>query len=161
MSTEHNSDHDWMQAALALAEQAEQKGEVPVGALVVLDNQIIGSGYNQPISSCDPSAHAEIVALRDAASRIGNYRLVGATLYVTLEPCTMCTGAIVHSRIQRLVYGATEPKAGAIESCSRLLEAPYFNYKVEALGGVCEEESSALIRAFFARRRAEKKNLPS
>ncbi|WP_286749585.1 tRNA adenosine(34) deaminase TadA, partial [Marinobacter sp. UBA2688] len=111
-----DDDYSWMKRALQLARQAGAAGEVPVGAVVVLDGREIGAGYNAPISGCDPTAHAEIRALRDAARRAGNYRLPGATLYVTLEPCTMCVGAIVHSRISRLVYGAAEPKAGAVVS---------------------------------------------
>jgi len=157
MVVEQRDDVYWMQAALRLAQQAANAGEVPVGAIVVIDNNIVGQGFNQPISSCDPTAHAEMMALRDAAKKIENYRLVDATLYVTLEPCTMCAGAIVHGRIKRLVYGAKEPKAGAIESQSELLKMPYMNYRVDAMGGICEQESSELISAFFAKRRAQKK----
>jgi len=151
------SDADWMQEALIMAQQAASAGEVPVGAIVVKDNHVIGRGFNQPISSCDPTAHAEILALRDAAKTIGNYRLVDAVLYVTLEPCTMCTGAIVHSRLKRLVYAAKEPKAGVVESQAELLSAPYINYQVESVGGVCERESSELISDFFAKRRQQRK----
>ena len=150
-----HSDEYWMQQALVLAEQAERQGEVPVGAVVVMENNVVGSGFNQPISSCDPSAHAEVVALRNAAETLNNYRLVGATLYVTLEPCTMCVGAMVHSRIQRLVYGAKEPKAGAVESAARILDAPFMNHRVDYVGGVCEVECSQKISQFFARRRRE------
>lgn len=135
--------------------QAERQGEVPVGAVVVLDGREVGAGYNTPITACDPTAHAEIRALRDAAARIGNYRLAGATLYVTLEPCTMCVGAIVHSRISRLVYGATEPKAGAVESARRTLEEPYLNWSVETVGGVLRDACSEIISHFFSRRRQE------
>jgi tRNA(adenine34) deaminase len=146
-----------MQQALLLADQAEAQGEVPVGALVVLNDEVIGRGFNQPISASDPSAHAEIIALRDAATTINNYRLIDARLYVTLEPCTMCAGAIIHSRIRQLVFGATEPKAGAIISCAQVLDAPYVNYKVDYVGGVCEQECSQKISQFFARRRKQKK----
>ena len=146
----------FMQRALALAEQARQLGEVPVGALVVLDGQLIGEGFNQPISAVDPTAHAEIVALRHAAQRIGNYRLTGAELYVTIEPCQMCVGAMVHARIARVIYGTREPKAGALESAMRAHEHPALNHRMEALGGVLEEECRAVIQAFFAGRRLEK-----
>lgn len=143
----------WMQQALLLAKQAEEKDEVPVGALVVLDGEVIGQGHNQPISGCDPSAHAEIVALRDAANTINNYRLVGASLYVTLEPCMMCAGALIHSRIHRLVFGAIEPKAGAVVSQAQMLSTSYINHHIEIVGGVCAGECGALISNFFAKRR--------
>lgn len=146
-----------MQRALALADQAEALGEVPVGALVVLDHQVIGQGFNSPISDCDPTAHAEMIALRQAAKTINNYRLVDATLYVTLEPCTMCVGAMIHSRIRRLVYGAREPKAGAVESQGQLLQAPYINHHIPYTGGVCGEESAAKLSQFFAKRRQAKR----
>lgn len=151
------SDEHWMQRALLLAGKAADAGEVPVGAVVVYDDEIIGEGWNQAIGCNDPSAHAEIVALRQAAQHLQNYRLADCQLYVSLEPCSMCAGAIVHARIQRLVFAATEPKAGAIVSQSRLLDAEYMNYKVEYLGGVCAEQSSALISNFFKQRRAQKK----
>lgn len=149
------NDEFWMNRALALAKSAADEGEVPVGAVVVLDGREIGAGYNAPISSCDPTAHAEIRALRDAARRVGNYRLPGATLYVTLEPCTMCVGAIIHSRVSRLVYGAREPKAGAIISTRRTLEEDTFNWQVEAIGGVLEQPCSEVITDFFAARREQ------
>jgi len=152
---EISDDQFWMSRALQLAQQAAAAGEVPVGAIVVLDGKEIGAGFNAPISGCDPTAHAEIRALRDAAARVGNYRLSGATLYVTLEPCTMCVGAIVHGRISRLVYGATEPKAGAVESTRRTLDEPHLNWSVEATGGVLEQQCSQIISEFFSRRRAE------
>lgn len=152
--TTGSDDDQWMSRALALASQAAAQGEVPVGAVVVLDGREIGAGFNAPISGCDPTAHAEIRALRDAARRVGNYRLSGATLYVTLEPCTMCVGAIVHSRISRLVYGATEPKAGAVESARRTLDEPHFNWQVECAGGVLADQCSEAISAFFSSRRA-------
>lgn len=144
-----------MARALELAAQAGAADEVPVGAIVVLDGKEIGAGFNAPISGCDPTAHAEIRALRDAAARVGNYRLAGATLYVTLEPCTMCVGAIVHSRISRLVYGALEPKAGAVESARRTLEEPHLNWRVEVTGGVMAEACGQAISEFFSRRRRE------
>ena len=142
-----------MRKALELARRAREHGEVPVGAVVVLDDRIIGEGFNQPIAASDPTAHAEIVALRDAASRIGNYRLGGATLFVTIEPCQMCVGAMIHARIAKVVYGTREPKAGAIESAMRAHEHPALNHRMEALGGVLEEECRELIQAFFASRR--------
>lgn len=148
-------DEYWMARALTLAARGASLGEVPVGAVVVRDGEELGSGFNAPISGCDPTAHAEICALRDAATRVENYRLTGATLYVTLEPCTMCVGAIVHSRISRLVYGTREPKAGAIESARRTLEEPNLNWQVESVGGILQEECSHIISSFFSRRRAE------
>lgn len=148
------ADRYWMTRALALASEAGMRGEVPVGAVVVMDDQEIGSGFNMPISGCDPTAHAEIRALRDAAARRGNYRLPGATLYVTLEPCTMCVGAIVHSRISRLVFGASEPKAGAVISARQTLDEPHLNWRVETCGGVLESDCSRIISSFFSERRA-------
>jgi tRNA(adenine34) deaminase len=146
-------DARFMQAALALAAVARERGEVPVGAVVVLGDEIIGEGYNQPIGAHDPTAHAEIVALRAAAARLGNYRLTGASLYVTIEPCQMCVGAMVHARIARLVYGATEPKAGAIESAVRAHEHPSLNHRIDVTGGVLAADSRDLIQAFFQGRR--------
>jgi tRNA(adenine34) deaminase len=151
-------DNYWMQQALVLAGEAALKGEVPVGAIVVLDNKVIGKGFNQPISTCDPTAHAEIVALRDAAKAINNYRIINACLYVTLEPCTMCAGAMIHSRIKRLVYGADEPKAGVINSQTNLLAAPYLNHKIAVVTGVCDHECSEIISTFFAKKRRHVKN---
>lgn len=152
-------DQHWMARALALAEQGAALGEVPVGALVVLEGEVIGEGWNQPISGHDPSAHAELVALRQAAQRLQNYRLPGATLYVTLEPCTMCSGALVHARISRLVYGASEPKAGVVASQAQLLSSAWFNWSIEIEGGVLAESCSEQLSRFFAQRRAEKKRL--
>jgi tRNA(adenine34) deaminase len=143
-----------MRRALELAAMAAAAGEVPVGAVVVRDGVVLGEGYNQPIGAVDPTAHAEIVALRDAARRTGNYRLGGATLYATIEPCTMCAGALVHARIDRLVYGARETKAGAIESTAAVLDNPRLNHRVEVLGGVLADESAALLKRFFTDRRA-------
>ena len=147
------TDRFWMNRALQFAALARDAGEVPVGAVVVSDGKEIGSGFNAPISGCDPTAHAEIQALRSAARRVGNYRLPEATLYVTLEPCTMCVGAIVHSRIARLVYGATEPKAGAVESARQTLQDDHLNWQVSATGGVMAGECSDVIQQFFASRR--------
>ena len=146
-------DSQFIRAALVLAKRAQELGEVPVGAVVVLDSAVIGEGFNQPISSHDPTAHAEIVALRDAAARVGNYRLPGATLYVTIEPCQMCVGAMIHARVTRLVYGAPEPKAGAIESAMRAHEHPSLNHRLEATGGVLEDECRQVIQEFFRERR--------
>ena len=142
-----------MQRALELAWQGREAGEVPVGAVVILDGAIVGEGFNQPIGAQDPTAHAEIVALRQAARCIGNYRLTGATLYVTIEPCQMCVGAMIHARIGRLVYGAPEPKAGAIESAMRAHEHPSLNHRLEVCGGVLEEDCRSLMQSFFADRR--------
>ena len=152
------SDAAWMRQALEQARLAAQKNEVPVGAVLVDDNgELLAVGHNQPISSSDPSAHAEIVALRAAAHKLGNYRLPGSTLYVTLEPCTMCVGALVHARINRLVYGATEPKSGAIESTQRLFETGQFNHRPEVDGGLLAGECSQLLSSFFEARRAARK----
>lgn len=156
--SDEGADAAWMDRALELAEQAEMLGEVPVGAVVVLDGGWVGEGCNQPISSQDPTGHAEIRALRDAAERVGNYRLTNATLYVTLEPCTMCTGALVHARIGTLVFGAPEPKAGVIRSRARMLEEAHLNWQVAVREGVREPECRERLTRFFARRRAEKKN---
>ena len=147
-------DEAFMRRALELAAEARRRGEVPVGAVVVLDGAVVGEGYNQPIGARDPTAHAEIVAIRDAAARIGNYRLCGAELYVTIEPCQMCVGAMIHARIARVVFAAREPKAGAIESAMRAHEHPALNHRLEAVGGVLETESRGLIQEFFRERRA-------
>ena len=153
-----DSNEAWMRRALELAARAEEEGEVPVGALVVLNGEIIGRGWNKPIRSHDPTAHAEIVALRDAANRLGNYRLTGATLYVTLEPCPMCAGAIVHARIQRVVYGAADPLAGAGGSVFNILESTALNHHVQVERGLLAEESSARLKAFFQARRPRPEN---
>ena len=144
----------YMRLALALAAEAAARGEVPVGAVVVMDGQVRGEGWNQPIGAHDPTAHAEIVAMRAAAQAVQNYRLTGATLYVTIEPCQMCVGAMVHARIGRVVYGAPEPRAGAIESAMRAHEHPSLNHRLTAIGGVLEVECRAVIQDFFAARRA-------
>ena len=142
-----------MRAALAEARKALVVGEVPVGAIVVMDGMIVGTGYNQPITAVDPTAHAEIVALRAAARAIGNYRLTGATVYVTVEPCMMCVGAMTHARIGLVVFGAAEPKAGALISAQRAHEAPGLNHRLTIRGGVCDEECRALMQGFFRDRR--------
>jgi tRNA(adenine34) deaminase len=148
------ADEAFMRTAMELGREALRRGEVPVGAVVVLDGIVIGDGFNQPIGAHDPTAHAEIAAMRDAARRIGNYRLTGATLYVTIEPCQMCVGAMVHARIARLVYGAREPKAGAIESAMRAHEHPSLNHRMVATGGVLEAECRELMQGFFRDRRS-------
>src|SRR3954471_24657097 len=142
-----------MRAALALARDARDRHEVPVGAVVVAEGAIVGRGYNQPLGSHDPTAHAEIVAIRDAAQRAGNYRLTGATLYVRIEPCQMCVGAMVHARIARLVLGAPEPKAGAIDPTQRAHEHTALNHRFEVTGHVLKEECRAVLQAFFKERR--------
>jgi tRNA(adenine34) deaminase len=146
-------DERFMREALRLAADAVARGEVPVGAVLVLNGSIVGRGFNRPIDTHDPTAHAEIVALRDAGARVGNYRLAGSTLYVTIEPCQMCVGAMVHARVARLVFGAREPKAGAIESAMRAHEHPALNHQMAAEGGVLEEECRDVIQAFFSSRR--------
>jgi len=151
------TDVQWMRYALNRARQAAERGEVPVGAVLVGDGDLIAEGFNEPIAASDPTAHAEIVALRRAAASMGNYRLGGTTLYVTIEPCLMCVGAMIHARIARLVYGATEPKAGAIESAMRALDHPSLNHRFEIVGGVLADESRALLQSFFQdRRRADR-----
>lgn len=154
--TATDQDQQWMTRALALADQAASLGEVPVGAVVVRAGECIGEGFNQPIDAHDPTAHAEIVALRDAARRAGNYRLPGATLYVTLEPCTMCFGAMIHARISRLVYATTEPRAGVCESQLQLPEAGFFNHQITVESGVMAASSAAKLKAFFKARRIAK-----
>jgi tRNA(adenine34) deaminase len=150
-------DHEiWMQEALLLADQAFAAGEVPVGAVVVKEGVIVGSGWNRPIFSSDPTAHAEIIALRDAARTLGNYRLPGCDLYVTIEPCSMCAGAILHARIQRLVYGAEEPKAGVAVSRGRFFEQSWLNHRVEVVPGVLAAQCSQKMQQFFQERRKDK-----
>lgn len=156
MSRETN-DSAWMQQALEQAQIAAEHDEVPVGAVLVdAAGELVAVGHNQPIGACDPSAHAEIVVLRAAAQKLGNYRLPGTTLYVTLEPCVMCVGALVHARVGRLVYGATEPKTGAIESAHRLFEGGKFNHRPAIESGLLADECAALMTDFFASRRAVK-----
>ncbi len=146
-------DHHWMQHAIKLAETAAQKNEVPVGAVLIFEDKIIAEGLNSPIFNCDPTAHAEIIALRLAGKNIGNYRLMNTTLYVTLEPCVMCVGAMVHARIQRLVFGAYDPKAGAISSAFQLLETKKFNHHFEFQGGLLAQECGKLLQSFFQSKR--------
>jgi tRNA(adenine34) deaminase len=147
------SDLDWMRRALGLAQRAESAGEVPVGALVVRDGKLLGEGWNQPIAAHDPTAHAEVLALRAAAAAASDYRLGGATLYVTLEPCPMCAAAIVHARVTRLVFGAWDPRQGAAGSAFNLVDTDAMNHRVDTLGGVLSDECGALLRRFFAGRR--------
>lgn len=147
------TDEDWMRRALDLAHRAEAEGEVPVGAVLVEDDELIAEGWNRPIGAHDPTAHAEIMALRAGARRLGNYRLPGTTLYVTLEPCTMCCGAMIHARISRLVFGAFDPKTGAAGSVFSLLQAPQHNHRVEVTGGVLAQECAQVLQAFFRARR--------
>lgn len=152
-------DRHFMQQALALAQRASDAGEVPVGAVLVSGGQVVGEGWNQPIQACDASAHAEIVALRQAGQQQGNYRLPGATLYVTIEPCTMCVGALIHARVERVVFGASEPKAGALVSQLQLMDAPHWNHCLQFEGGVEAEQAAALMQAFFKMRRQKAKQL--
>lgn len=156
-------DVKWMQQAIELAKQGADRGEVPVGAILVHDNQIIGQGFNQPISSHDATAHAEIVALRDACTRLQNYRLpLQTALYVTLEPCTMCIGALIHARVSKLVYAASEPRAGMVGSQMDLSLQPFYNHSIQAYKGLCSEYSSQILKMFFReRRQAAKKNKAS
>jgi tRNA(adenine34) deaminase len=148
-----SADISFMNAALDLASHAEEAGEVPVGAVIVKDGTIVGRGYNCPISSADPTAHAEVMAMRDAARRLGNYRLADCTLYVTLEPCAMCVGALFHARIARLVYGAREPKTGACGSIIDLPAEPRLNHHMLVKGNVLADEAGERLRNFFAKRR--------
>jgi tRNA(adenine34) deaminase len=151
-------DHRFMQRALALAERARAEGEVPVGAVLVIAGEVVGEGWNRPIAAHDPTAHAEIMALRDAAARVANYRLCDSTLYVTLEPCPMCAGAIVHARVARVVYGAVDPKGGAAGSVFDLLPTDgRFNHRVSVEGGLLEQPCSDLLKAFFRHRRLQQK----
>ena len=143
----------WMEEALSLAEQARDIDEVPVGAVVVMNDKIIGRGFNRPISKCDPSAHAEIEALRDAAHYMGNYRLPNASLVVTVEPCTMCAGALIHARVRHLIFGAREPRGGAIQSTISALENHKLNHRVSVTEGVLADECRALLTQFFQSRR--------
>lgn len=150
---DRSADEAFMRRALALAEQGAAQGEVPVGAVLVQDGQIIGEGFNCPISRHDPSAHAEMVAIRVAAATLNNYRLPGSTLYVSLEPCSMCAGLIVHARIARVVFAASEPRAGVAHSQGQFFAQSFLNHKVRVEGGVLADESGALLRAFFKARR--------
>ena len=146
-------DETWMRAALQMADEARKQDEVPVGAVLIMNDEIIGRGFNHPVGQHDPSAHAEIEALRDAAQRVGNYRLPGSSLFVTVEPCTMCAGALIHARVERLVFATREPKAGAVISTAAILENPRLNHRVIWSEGVMATESAALLSGFFAERR--------
>ena len=152
---DRSRDQDFMREALALAAQGAALGEVPVGAVLVQNGEIIGRGFNCPISGSDPSAHAEMVAIRDAATAVNNYRLPGSTLYVTLEPCSMCAGLIVHSRVARVVYGALEPKAGIVQSQGQFFTQSFLNHRVLFEGGVLADECGAILSDFFKARRAK------
>jgi tRNA(adenine34) deaminase len=150
-----DDDHDarFMRAALEEARAAAERSEVPVGAVVVVNDEIIARAGNRTIADCDPTAHAEVLALREASKRIGNYRLAGAALYVTIEPCAMCAGAMIQARIARLVYGAPDAKGGAVQSCFAVLDHPQLNHRVEVTAGVLAEDSAAVLRDFFSARR--------
>ena len=143
-----------MQRALKLGQQAGESGEVPVGAVVVKEGAVIGEGWNRPISDTDPSAHAEVIAMREASRHINNYRLTGSALYVTIEPCTMCIGAMIHARIERLVFGAYEPRAGAVKSQLQLLDSEHYNHRIAWSGGVLAEPCGQLISTFFRQKRS-------
>lgn len=154
------SDTYWMEQALERARRAEAEGEVPVGAVLVKEGLLVGEGWNRPIGANDPTAHAEILALRDAAERLGNYRLPGTTLYVTLEPCPMCVGAMIHARVERVVFGASDPKTGACGGALDLAHHPSHNHHLIVDGGVLAESAAELLRSFFRRRRAESRSQP-
>jgi tRNA(adenine34) deaminase len=149
----------WMREALRLARHAEQQGEVPIGAVLVLNNEIIGAGYNRPIAECDPTAHAEMNALRQGAKNVANYRILESTLYVTLEPCVMCIGAILHARVKRLVYGAKDPRVSTLTQFSKSLDMTNANHAIVSSGGLLADECAALLSDFFQQKRATKKNL--
>ncbi len=151
--TADDDDARFMRAALDEARAAAERGEVPVGAVVVLNEELIARAGNRTITDCDPTAHAEVIALREASKRIGNYRLAGATLYVTIEPCAMCAGAMIQARITRLVYGAPDAKGGAVQSCFAVLDHPQLNHRVAVTAGVLAEDAAAALRDFFAARR--------
>src|SRR6266446_3581384 len=149
-----DSDEQYMDFAIAEAKKAEAAGEVPVGAVIVAEGVVIGRGFNQPILANDPTAHAEMIVLREAARHQGNYRLSNTTLYCTVEPCTMCAGAMIHARLSRLVFGTSDPKAGSAGSIYNVLTDPRLNHRVEVVSGIREDESAALLREFFLRRRS-------
>ena len=155
-----NEDEKWMQIAISEATLAKSKDEIPVGAVLIQNNELIAHAHNQPISHNDPTAHAEIQVLRIAAKQQRNYRLVGSIIYVTLEPCAMCLGAMMHARIKRIVFGASDPKTGVCGSCANLTSEAFFNHRIEALGGILEKESKEILQSFFKLRRKEqaKKN---
>jgi tRNA(adenine34) deaminase len=147
------SDAEWMREALSEARAAAERGEVPIGAVLTMDGREIARGHNRTIADCDPTAHAEMIAVRDAARLIGNYRLTGSTLYVTVEPCAMCAGAMIQARIARLVYGCAEPKGGAVETCFRIFDHPMVNHRVEVSSSVLANECANVLQEFFAARR--------
>ena len=155
-----NKDEKWMQIAISEANLAKSKDEIPVGAVLIQNNELIAQAHNQPISHNDPTAHAEIQVLRIAAKQQRNYRLVGSTIYVTLEPCAMCLGAMMHARIKRIVFGASDPKTGVCGSCANLTSEAFFNHRIVVLGGILEKESKEILQSFFKLRRKEqaKKN---
>jgi tRNA(adenine34) deaminase len=153
MAEAGETDIRFMRAALDEARAAAARGEVPVGAVIVADGRVVSRAGNRTVTDCDPTAHAEIVVLREAAKTIGNYRLLGVTLYVTIEPCAMCAGAMVQARIGRLVYGADDPKGGAVRACFSILDHPQINHRVEVTSGVLAEDAAALLQNFFAARR--------
>ena len=159
MSPEKNAngrevlDREFMAAAIEEARKAAEAGEVPVGAVIAIEGQIVARAGNRTITDCDPTAHAEMVALREAAAKIGNHRLLGATIYVTIEPCAMCAGAMIQARVERLVYGADEAKGGAVRSCFAIFEHPQLNHRVEVTPGVMAEQAAALLKDFFAAKR--------
>ena len=155
-----NEDEKWMQIAISEANLAKSKNEIPVGAVLIQNNELIAQAHNQPISHNDPTAHAEIQVLRIAAKQQSNYRLVGSTIYVTLEPCAMCLGAMMHARIKRIVFGASDPKTGVCGSCANLSSEAFFNHRIAVLGGILENESKEILQSFFKLRRKEqaKKN---
>ena len=152
-ATDFHSDELWMEEALRCAQRALEGGEVPVGAVVVCDGRIVGRGWNLNVTSSDPAAHAEIMALRGAGATVGNHRLGDCELFVTIEPCAMCAGALVHARVKRLVYGADDPKAGAVRSIMQLLDHPQLNHKVEVRAGVLAGRSAEILQEFFRQRR--------
>jgi tRNA(adenine34) deaminase len=147
------SPEDFMDAALEQARLALAAGEVPIGAVLVIDDEIVARAFNQPISSCDPTAHAEVLVVREGARAVGNYRLTAADLYVTLEPCLMCVGALIHARVRKLIYGAAEPKTGALVSTTRTLETPGLNHRFDVAGGIREDAARELIQQFFREKR--------
>ena len=153
MKDETMNDEYWMNKALQLARRAEQAGEVPVGAVLVKDNELIAEGWNQPVSSSDATSHAEIMAMREAGKKLDNYRLIDTVMYVTLEPCSMCVGAMIHARVSKVVYGACEPRTGALGGAFNLLEANAHNHTFDIESGVLEDESRAMLQAFFKARR--------
>lgn len=153
MSASATVDVEFMRAALEEARGAGERGEVPVGAVIVMEGRVVSRAGNRTIMHCDPTAHAEIVALREAAQRCGNYRLPGASLYVTIEPCAMCAGAMIQARIARLVYGAEDPKGGAVRTCFSILDHPQLNHRVEVTAGILADESAEILKSFFAERR--------